>query len=1315
MKIKSLSYLLVLTFTYHSVNAQIIQNPNKIVLPVAPATNMVFPIGQPVLYKSGVEVEINPEVEAPEGSEVTIDAGTIVGAPADLNRNWLLTIKYDAQGNPWSASKVFYDNNGKVLQTQARNFTASKIMASQVLYDALGRPAVATMSAPILATDFSYVDNFITSGGKPFRYNLFDNALDNTTPGTLGWYYSNNNTLEPYLATTGYPFTRTEFRNDGTGEAKSTSGVGEAFKVGTGHDVRQYSIPAVFELVHYFKIRNKYFTNAEIGEMPEKILTGAYQEITRGTDGKESIVIKDRSGKVLVRARPGNDMKSACIAVLTEAPYYFKLYETTQITLGNIAVYDMDGGEVPVTPTAGTLPAGYYKAVSTGPNAALSYMFNLGDVSYYYYNQLGQLIASIPPEGVKKLANDGDNNYATKTDIPFISLSEYNLKGQLRATYSKEGGRSEFVYRMDNNLRFAQNAEQRATGRYSYSNFDGLGRMIETGEFEPAGGVAFNVNGMGIEENITDGGMGAGTKKSWRKIVYDVPVATGVAGYTQEDVYLPGMISYTENSDGAKTWHNYNEEGQLAWLVQDIPGLGKKTIDYSYDFNGKITRVIFQKNTAAETFVHYYEYNADMQLAAVYTNTADNLSTRKPLANFSYYLHGALKRKELGNKVQGIDYTYTLQGQLKAINNANRDQDPGKDGIAGANAGVARDVFGMNIEYFSGDYLRDNTNIGSLPIAASDAEDQFNGQIKAAGWHSRKPQSVLAVLGPGIENPVMYAYKYDTKQRLSDAAWGTPNYTVPGFVQSSLFKENGLSYDAHGNILSLKRTNSAGALTDNFTYQYPAGSNQLQAVLNGGASFSSYQYDNIGQLKSESPASSPTRYVKYTSTGLVAGVYADAAFTQPKVTYTYNGRGARIMKKDFVNNTTTYYVVSISGSPVAIYSQAGTGAITQSEVPLYADARVGIFRRGSNLADYEMTDHLGNVRAVIDDNKVVKQYADYYPFGSIARDGGTGDYRYGFQGQNSEKDKETGWNAFSLRMYDSRIGRWLTPDPAGQYSSPYVSMGNNPVNRADKDGGLDEWVYSNDNLYYDSRVNSQADAVTYYGKDAIYMPNGSNYIDFNSGSQYSLRDNGVYWKNGQSYSTRDYATSWDNVVKSPFPGRGNYLYGLAAVASGFKGDENVAKMLSEGWYGGQNSNYQLTGRNANMMKRYYELRQERDAGYKMAESVKPASPYSKYSNNGTHASFFIGVALDAYAVDMHDKNPEVGITREKFNLNYVFASSAYLAKGPYAWIPAAIYFGVDAFYPDGWAGYSRNYESLQRENARVDPTFITAPFGAMKQ
>ncbi|PKP29188.1 MAG: hypothetical protein CVU01_01240 [Bacteroidetes bacterium HGW-Bacteroidetes-18] len=60
-------------------------------------------------------------------------------------------------------------------------------------------------------------------------------------------------------------------------------------------------------------------------------------------------------------------------------------------------------------------------------------------------------------------------------------------------------------------------------------------------------------------------------------------------------------------------------------------------------------------------------------------------------------------------------------------------------------------------------------------------------------------------------------------------------------------------------------------------------------------------------------------------------------------------------------------------------------------------------------------------------------------------------YRYAFQGQ--EKDPETGKEAFQLRLWDGRIGRWLSPDPYGQFASPYIGMGNNPISLIDPNGG----------------------------------------------------------------------------------------------------------------------------------------------------------------------------------------------------------------------------------------------------------------------
>jgi len=40
-----------------------------------------------------------------------------------------------------------------------------------------------------------------------------------------------------------------------------------------------------------------------------------------------------------------------------------------------------------------------------------------------------------------------------------------------------------------------------------------------------------------------------------------------------------------------------------------------------------------------------------------------------------------------------------------------------------------------------------------------------------------------------------------------------------------------------------------------------------------------------------------------------------------------------------------------------------------------------------------------------------------------------------------------------LREYDPIVGRWLSTDPYREFASPYIGMGNNPVNYTDPDGG----------------------------------------------------------------------------------------------------------------------------------------------------------------------------------------------------------------------------------------------------------------------
>src|SRR5690554_1089619 len=71
-------------------------------------------------------------------------------------------------------------------------------------------------------------------------------------------------------------------------------------------------------------------------------------------------------------------------------------------------------------------------------------------------------------------------------------------------------------------------------------------------------------------------------------------------------------------------------------------------------------------------------------------------------------------------------------------------------------------------------------------------------------------------------------------------------------------------------------------------------------------------------------------------------------------------------------------------------------------------------------------------------------------------------YRYGFNGMEKDDNIKGEGNSydFGARMYDPRVGRWLSRDPLNQkkpYLSPYQSMRNSPLMFGDPDGN-DEYL-----------------------------------------------------------------------------------------------------------------------------------------------------------------------------------------------------------------------------------------------------------------
>jgi RHS repeat-associated protein len=159
--------------------------------------------------------------------------------------------------------------------------------------------------------------------------------------------------------------------------------------------------------------------------------------------------------------------------------------------------------------------------------------------------------------------------------------------------------------------------------------------------------------------------------------------------------------------------------------------------------------------------------------------------------------------------------------------------------------------------------------------------------------------------------------------------------------------------------------------------------------------------------------------------------------------------------------------------------------------------------------EYNLTDHLGNVRVVLGDSTVagyakVLQQNHYYPGGmrmsqiSTSRVT-TNDYMY--NGKQLQDDFGLNWYDYGKRFYDPALGRWNSVDPKATQSfswSPYVYVENNPLKFIDPNGKR-RWPVQDTYKGQNPRIEPDG----WYGPRNI--PNGSKFhkgldINFGSGS-----------------------------------------------------------------------------------------------------------------------------------------------------------------------------------------------------------------------
>ena len=995
----------------------------------------------------------------------------------DKSENYNTACSYDIKGNLKSQSIGYYDDLGKGTQSQSLDMKTGKLWLNQTLYDSKGRAAFQSLSAPTSGNfrflpNYDFIKNSLGSNFSSQDFEIGDPLEPNTvasTSNTLGWYYSDQNTEEPLQDITDRPYARSIYSDLFPGAVKQV--VGGNKQNGEWRHGHAFSMPASQELSQ----------TIAFGEVKYNSIK-TIKTISRDVHGVENVMFTDTEGKTLASARSGSTTSRNMSVTVgkqgfidVHVPQGTTGFTVTKPSNIQIEIYDLITENVTTSATS-SLSNGFYRVSITNmasfdPTSTVvqvNYKENYYDYALNEYNKIGQLIASYQPIGTTKAAKPK-------------STFEYNGLGQLITSTSPDEGTAHFKYRRDRQIRFSQNSKQVLVNEFSYTNYDSKGRPIESGVAEG------NFNTLD-PNSIT---FAFSSKKEQHFTEYDYlqnpsELATLDSTY-QNPTFLAGNVAKTYNTDASgqlisASYYSYDLYGRVKWMVQNINGLGFKTIDYQYDpLTSQVLKVIYQKHDADELFVHRYSYNAatsELEKVETSTNDADFITH----AQYTYYETGAVKRVQLAGGIQNMDYVYNLAGQLKAINHPDltASSDPGGD---------STDLFGMTIDYFADDYKR-NSNFS----LSTDPNQQYNGNIKGITWKTNADFTV---------NPagkMQYNYSYNRNNWLTEA-------NLNSSLNPTDYNVYGITYDANGNIQTLNRNKnreSGDNEMDKFTYKYKLGKpNQLDHVDDAviaptGANDlkdqdpNNYTYNEIGQLVLN--AEEGISY-EYNASGLVTLIKKDGANL---VAFSYNDKGFRVKKTSYGGTmppVETYYIRDASGNSLAMYVGG-----QQKELPIYGASRIGVFNKQSNSSVYQLTDHLGNVRAVIAKdgagNAAAMMATDYYPFGMpMPNRDIVGDYRYKFQGQ--EKDSETGKEAFQLRLWDGRIGRWLTTDPAGQYSTPYLGMGNNPINGIDPDGGKFfnryKGVWNKKTLKYDIEYvddlvgGNTFDVITYEGGPSTEM------------------------------------------------------------------------------------------------------------------------------------------------------------------------------------------------------------------------------------
>jgi RHS repeat-associated protein len=276
-----------------------------------------------------------------------------------------------------------------------------------------------------------------------------------------------------------------------------------------------------------------------------------------------------------------------------------------------------------------------------------------------------------------------------------------------------------------------------------------------------------------------------------------------------------------------------------------------------------------------------------------------------------------------------------------------------------------------------------------------------------------------------------YSYDSSNKHQVSSMEENCKNHY--SFIARKCLKKTKdkltLKYDKNGNII--KRTQNS----INLEYTYNP-HNELISVKKDSTVINKFSYDAFGRRLYK---------IDYDTDG---NIDYKTLYVSPIYEVLVN------LKEG--NELHTKYLPGPNGIFAAISSSqityASSDFSSKSKAEVAKDSLVGTGNPQANTTLFFHHDHIGSNTIVTDINgKKVNQIV-YRPYGTIDEENSTGSDNFRPKFASKEWDSETSLYYFGARYQDPKLGRFITPDPAKQFSSPYLYTSGDPLTEIDPDG-----------------------------------------------------------------------------------------------------------------------------------------------------------------------------------------------------------------------------------------------------------------------